>query len=375
MVMKKILRFFGWVLVVLFVLFTFYFIWKQAQPIPVVYQLVKPEKRDLARTTVATGELVSRTQVELRAQITGTINELMVEAGDIVKRGDLIATISVIPDMNQLNLAQSEVEAARISLKEAKREAERAQRLYDKGVIGGEENERLQSSYETAQDRLDAALSQVEVITKGTSGRVVNVNTSEVRASMSGVVLSVPVKKGIAVSGSSAFSQGTTIATIANMNDIIFKGNIDETDVARLYVGMPIELVPGSMQEVKIPARLDYISPEGVMQNGTKMFEIKATVNIPKGVNIRSGYSVNAHIVLDKAANALSVDETCVEIKDDDAFVYRLISPENDREHQKWERIPVTIGVSDGLHIEIKSGIKQGDLLKGNISSNSLQPQ
>ena len=323
--MKKVLKTGGWVLVGLFVIYTFYFLWKQSQPAPVVYELVAPEQRDVVKQTIATGTLEARTQVELKPQITGVVTELRVKPGQTVKAGDLVAVIRVIPDMNQLTQAQSSVESARISLEEVEREAERTQRLFDKGVVSKEENEQAQSNLASARDRVAAAKAQVEVITRGSSARAGSVNTTEVRSSMSGTVLNVPVKVGSSVSGSSSFSEGTTIATVADMKDIIFHGNIDETEVAKLSVGMGVTLIPGSMQDVKIPATLDYISPEGTLVNGAKMFELE----------------------------------------DGKAYVYRLTSPEADLENQKWERIPVELGISDGVYVVVKSGVSTSDRLRG----------
>ena len=363
--MKKVLKTTGWVLVGIFVIYTFYFLWKQSQPAPVVYELVTPEQRDVVQKTVATGTLEARTQVELKPQITGVITDLRVHAGQTIKAGELVAVIRVIPDMNQLTQAQNSVESARIALEEVEREAERTQRLYDKGVVSKEENEQTQNNLASARDRVAAAKAQVEVITRGSSSRAGSVNTTEVRSSMNGIVLNVPVKVGTSVSGSSSFSEGTTIATVANMNDIIFSGNIDETEVAKLHVGMDVTLIPGAMQDVKIPATLDYIAPEGTMQNGARMFELKATAHIPENVAIRSGYSVNANITLSEARQALSVNETCVEFDGGKAFVYRLTSAEEDVENQKWERIPVELGISDGVYVVVKSGINKTDRLRG----------
>jgi len=363
--MKNVLKTTGWVLVAIFVIYTFYFLWKQSQPAPVVYELVTPEQRDVVKKTIATGTLQARNQVELKPQITGVITSLCVQAGQTINAGDLVATIRVIPDMSQLTQAQSSLELARITLDEVTREADRTQRLFDKGVVSQEENEQQQNRLATAKDNLKAAEAQVEVIKRGSSSRAGNVNTTEVRSSMQGVVLNVPVKVGTSVSGSSLFSQGTTIATVADMKDIIFDGNIDETEVAKLHTGMKVTLIPGSMQDVKIPATLDYISPEGTLVNGARMFELKATANIPEGVEIRSGYSVNAIIVLSEVPQALSINETCVEFDAGKSYVYRLTSPKDDVNNQKWERIPVEVGISDGVYIVVKSGIKKDDILRG----------
>lgn len=363
--MKKVLKTCGWVLVGLFVIYTFYFLWKQSQPEPVVYELVMPTQRDIYKKTIATGALEARTQVELKPQITGVVTSLHVQPGQQVKAGDLVAVIKVIPDMSQLTSAQSDIESARISLEEVQRESDRTQRLYQKGVVSREEYEQDQNKLAAAKDRLSAARAQVEVLTKGSSARAGSVNTTEVRSNMTGVVLNVPVKVGTSVSGSSAFSQGTTIATVADMNDIIFRGNIDETEVAKLHTGMDVVLTPGSMQDVKIPAVLDYIAPEGTLQNGAKVFELKATAIVPQGVEIRSGYSVNASITLSKAKQALSIDETCIEFEDEKSYVYRLTSPKDDVEDQEWERIPVELGISDGIHVVVKSGVNKDDLIRG----------
>lgn len=363
--MKKVLKTCGWVLLGLFVIYTFYFLWKQSQPAPVVYEIVTPELRNVVKKAVATGSLEARTQVQLKPQITGVITSLRVSAGQTVKAGDLVAVVRVIPEMSQLTQAQNAVKSELIALEEVEREAARTQQLYEKGVVSKEENEQSQNKLSSARDRVAAAKAQVEVITRGFSARSGNVNTTEVRSSMSGIVLNVPVKVGTSVSGSSSFSEGTTIATVANMNDIIFRGNIDETEVAKLHTGMAMTLVLGAMHEVKIPATLDYISPEGTLQNGAMMFELRATARIPENITIRSGYSVNADITLSEARNALSIDETCITFDGGKPYVYRLTSDANDVEHQQWERIPVELGISDGVYVVVKKGISTTDKLRG----------
>ena len=219
----------------------------------------------------------------------------------------------------------------------------------------------------TAREHLNAARSQVEVITRGRSARSGGVSITDLRSTISGVVLSVPVKEGSSVSGTSAFTEGTTVAKIADMSDIIFRGYIDETEVAQLQPGMETWLNLGSMQEVSIPATLEYIAPEGEMQNGAKMFEVKASASIPDSVSIRSGYSANASIVLGTANNVLACDEKAIAFEDGKPYVYVLVSAPEDTEHQQFERRAVTIGLSDGLAIELKSGVKLGERLRGNI--------
>jgi HlyD family secretion protein len=363
--MKKVLKTTGWVLVGIFVIYTFYFLWKQSQPAPIVYELITPQQRGIVKKTTATGSVEARNQVEVKPLATGVISQLMVQPGKHVNQGDIIATIKIIPDMAQLNQAKSQVESARIASAEQQREFDRIKALYDKGVVSREEYEMKEAQLAEAKESVTAAQTQVEVITKGQSTRSGNVNITSLRSTISGLVLNVPVKVGSSVSGTSAFTEGTTVAKIADMGDIIFRGYIDETEVAKLQQGMEIDLTLGSMQDVKIPATLDYIAPEGELQNGAKMFEMKASAHIPSDINIRSGYSANANIVIAKAEQVLSCDETAIEFADGKTYVYVLTSDPKDEEHQQFERREVSIGISDGLYVELKSGVKAGELIRG----------
>jgi len=363
--MKKAFKIAGWSLVGLFVVYTFYFLWKQSQPVPIVYELVAPQQRDIVKKTTATGSVEARNQVEVKPLATGVISQLMVQPGKHVNQGDIIATIKIIPDMAQLNQAKSQVESANIALAEEQREFDRIKSLYDKGVVSREEFEMKEAKLSSAKESLMAAQTQVEVITKGQSSRSGDVNITSLRSTISGLVLNVPVKVGASVSGTSAFTEGTTVAKIADMGDIIFRGYIDETEVAKLQQGMEIELTLGSMQDVKIPATLDYIAPEGELQNGAKMFELKASAHIPSDINIRSGYSANATIVIAKAENVITCDESAIEFADGKTYVYVLTSDPKDEENQQFERREVSVGISDGLYVELKNGVKEGEMLRG----------
>ena len=364
--MKKILKIIGLCLLALYVGYTLYYLWQQSQPVPIVYELVSPEQRTLVKRTTVAGSMEARRQVAIKPQATGVISSLLVEPGDKVKAGDLIATVKIIPDMAQLNEANNRVASARINLAEAQREFDRTQALFQDGVVSREEYEKMSTRLASARENVTAAESQVQVVTRGQSSRSGGVSVTDLRSTITGVVLSVPVKEGASVSGTSAFNEGSTVAKIADMTDIIFHGYIDETEVAQLRVGTDIELHLGSMEDVTFPARLDYIAPEGVMQNGAKMFELKATAVIPDSVTIRSGYSANASIVLGAVNDVLACDEKAISFEDGQPYVYVLTSSPDDTDHQQFERRAVTIGLSDGLSVELKSGVKKSDLLRGN---------
>lgn len=363
--MKKAIKTVGWCLVAAFVIYTFFFLWKQSQPAPVVYELVKPVKRDIVKKIVATGNLEARNQVELKPQVNGIVTDILVKPGETVKVGDLVAVVKVIPDMAALNQTQGELNSYTLEYEQKKREFDRTEALFEKGVISREEYEQAKTLMDIALEKVNTAKSQIEVITNGASSRSGNVNTTKIVANMSGIVLSVPVKEGTAVSATSMFSEGSTVVKIANMQDVIFKGKIDETEVAKLSTGMNMSLVLGAMQDTEISATLEYISPEAISSNGAKMFEIHASVEIPEGVKILNGYSVNANIELENADQALSIDESAVEIEDGKTYVYKLTSPVEDVEAQVFERIAVEAGISDGIHIEIKEGITENMMLRG----------
>ena len=363
--MKKAIKTVGWCLLALFVIYTFFFLWKQSQPAPVVYELVKPVKRDIVKKIVETGDLEARNQVELKPQVNGIVTDILVKPGEAVKVGDVVAVVKVIPDMSALNQTQGELNASTLDFEQKQREFDRTEALYKKGVVSREEYEQSKTLLDIAREKVNTAKSQIEVITKGASSRSGSVNTTKIVSTMDGIVLAVPVKEGTAVSATSMFSEGSTVVKIANMQDVIFKGKIDETEVAKLSVGMNMTLVLGAMQNEKISATLEYVSPEAVSSNGAKMFEIHASVHIPAGLNILNGYSVNANIELEKASQALSIDETAVEIDNGKTYVYKLTSPVEDTEDQTFERIAIEAGISDCIHIEVKDGITENMMLRG----------
>ncbi|MBQ6751060.1 MAG: efflux RND transporter periplasmic adaptor subunit [Bacteroidaceae bacterium] len=364
--MKKTLKVIGLGLLALYVGYTLFYLWQQSQPVTTTYELVSPERRTLVKRTTVAGNMEARRQVDIKPQATGVISRLLVEPGDKVRAGEVIATVKIIPDMMLLDEAQSRVKSARISLGEVESEYERTRALYEEGVVSREVYEKITTRLASARENVAAAESQVQVITRGQSSRSGGISVTDLRSSITGVVLSVPVKEGASVSGTSVFTEGTTVAKIADMSDIIFRGFIDETEVAQLHIGMDMELHLGSMQEMPIPAKLDYIAPEGDMQNGAKMFELRATAIIPDNVSIRSGYSANAKIKLGTVHNVLSCDEKAIVFENGKPYVYVLTSSPNDDAHQQFERRAVTIGLSDGLSIELKSGVKEGELLRGN---------
>ncbi|MCR5819471.1 MAG: efflux RND transporter periplasmic adaptor subunit [Bacteroidaceae bacterium] len=365
--MKKIIRPILILLVVLLFIGTFVFLWWQSRPTPVTFETVIPIRCDIQKTTVITGKIEPRDEVNVKPQMSGIIAELLKEAGDRVEKGEVIARLKVIPDMNQLSSAEARVRLANINANQARTDYERQQRLYDKGLISANEFEKSKQAFDQSREEVLAAQDQLEVIRDGVSSSNASSSNTLVRSTISGRILNIPVKVGNSVILSNTFNDGTTIASVADMSDLIFRGNIDETEVGRLSVGMPMQITIGALQNMRFEARLEYISPKATEASGVNQFEIKAAVKIPASEDgttpeIRSGYSATANIVLAEAKQVLSIPEGAITFSGDTAFV-QVIHEEDG--NQTYERRAVVTGLSDGINIEIKSGLKAGEKLRG----------
>lgn len=360
--MKKYLKVIIAALVVLVFIGTFVFLYQKSKPQPVVYDEFTPKVADISKTTVITGSIEPRDEVEVKPQISGIITEIYKEAGEMVKSGEVIAKVKVIPDMGQLSSAESRVRLAEINLKQAKVNFDREKQLYDKQLVSAEEYDNVRQALDQAREEKTAAIDALEVVRDGVSSSNASASSTLIRSTISGLILDVPVKVGNSVILSNTFNDGTTIATVADMSDLIFKGNIDETEVGQLVTGMPMRITIGALQNLKFEARLEYISPKATDNNGANQFEIKAAVTVPQGNAIRSGYSANAEIELASAKGVLTVPESAIEFSGNDTYVYVIKGSGDDK---TYERRKVTTGLSDGINIEIKSGLKKSEKVRG----------
>ncbi len=360
--MKKYFKFIVAAVIALIFIGTFVFLYVKSLPQPVAYNEFTPKKTDIRKTTVVTGKIEPRNEVAIKPQISGIISELLKEAGNTVKEGEVIAKVKVIPDMGQLSSAQSRLRLANINVKQARTDYQREKVLYDKGLVSADEYDKIAQAYRQAEEELAAAEDNLQVVRDGVSKSNASASSTLVRSTITGVILDIPVKVGNSVILSNTFNDGTTIASVADMNDLIFRGNIDETEVGRLVTGMPMKLSVGALQDTKFDASLEYISPKAVDNNGANQFEIKAAVKVTGGKNIRSGYSANAEIVLAQARNVLTIPESAIEFEGEDTYVY-IVKGEGDE--KTYERRKVTTGLSDGINIEIKKGLTLKDRVRG----------
>jgi len=361
--MKKVGKIILFVILGLIILATFWFLWEKSRPEVTVYEIVSPQKGNIENKTIATGKIEPRDEILIKPQISGIVSEVLKEAGQMVKMGDVIATVKVIPEMGQLNAAESRVRVAEISLEQVEREFARQSQLFDKNLIAKEEFEQSKLTYNKAVEEKSNANDALDIVRDGVTKRYANLSNTRIRSTITGMILDVPIKVGNSVIQANTFNDGTTIASVANMNDLIFRGNIDETEVGKVRVKMPMILTIGAIQGKTFDASLEYISPKGTEQNGAVLFEIKAAVNVADSVYIRAGYSANAEIVLAKADSVIVIPESSVEFSNDSAFV-RVLTTERPR--QAFDRKHVEIGLSDGINIEVKKGLALNDRIRGN---------
>ena len=317
-------------------------------------------KVNIVRKSVATGTVIPLEEVEIKPQVSGIIDEIFVKEGQKVKVGDLIAKVRVVPNVQALNSARGRVKTARLRRDNAKVSFDRTKKLYEKGVIARTEYEASELTFNTANQDYNDALNNQQIIKKGStlgSGTTANTN---IRSTIKGTILEIPVRRGKQVIESNTFNAGTTIATIADMNKMIFEGKVDEAEVGKLVKGTPIDISLGAVQDKKFPAILTFIAPKGKEVNGAVQFKIKADVTLDDKFFIRAGYSANANIVLEKKDSVLSIREALLRFdkKTDEPYVDVMIGD------QEFERKDVKLGISDGVNVEILEGITKEDQIK-----------
>lgn len=351
-----------------------WYIWSKDQADPVIYQTETPSMQTIVRKTVATGSIVPKEEVLIKPNISGIIDEIFVEAGDVIKAGDLIAKVKVVPNVsslssakNNINSARTQVETARLALESQRNIYDRQKGLFEKGVISANEFDNAQLSFNQAQQRfnqekvnLGGAQQTFDIVKTGTSrGLGASANT-EIRATVAGMVLDVPVRTGNQVIESNNFNDGTTIATLADVDKMIFEGKVDESEVGKITENLPLEITVGAIENKKFDAVLDYIAPKGVSENGAIQFEIKGSLAKQDTTFIRAGLSANASIILAKAENVLAIKEALVQYdpKTQKPFVEVAIGD------QQFERRDITLGVSDGIQVEVLSGVSENDNIK-----------
>lgn len=355
--MKKILWFLVLALIAFVFIGTAVFLFNKSRATPVVYTTESPFVTTIIKKTVAIGKVIPRKEINVTSQVSGIVEQTYVVAGQTVKKGDLLARITLAPNMVMLNNAESQLESARINLQNSEEEFARQKRLYADKLISASEFNRFQLSYNLQREAMQSAENNLLLIREGATKKS-DLVSNMIRATIDGMVLDVPNKEGAFIVESSTFGAGTTVATLADMTDMIFEGMVDEAEVGKIREGMELVLDVGALEGEPFTAQLEYISPKGVQDQGTIKFQIRAAVTLSEQLFLRANYSANADIVLDKRENVLAINEGNLLIEEGGHFVEIEVAP------QQFEKRKVETGLSDGINIEIVSGLTENQKIK-----------
>jgi len=349
------------ILIIIAILFVVALVWfgKKNKKSIIEYETETPFKTTIIKKTVATGKVTPLEEIEIKPQITGIIDKIMLLEGSKVKKGDLIATVRVVPNEQSLISARGRVDNIKLNVENSEIAYKRNKNLFDKGVISKQEFERFELTYNQAKQDLQNAQNDYLIIKKGSAGSGGAANTN-IMAQMSGTILEIPVKEGDQVIQSNNFNAGTTIASIADMSKMIFEGKVDESEVGKLVSGSDIEVSIGAIEGVKFPAKLNFIAPKGTEEGGAVQFKIKADVSLSDDYFIRAGYSANADIVLEKRDSVLSVKEAVLRFdkKTEEPYV------EVKQADGTFKNVTLKLGTSDGVNVEILEGVSIDDQIK-----------
>ncbi len=356
--MKKFLSIVVVVFLVALFVGTLFFLYERSQAKEMVFSTNHPFMTDIVKKAVATGSVVPRKEVDIKPRISGIIEDLYVEPGQKVKKGDLIARVTIVPNMLNLSSAESRVAQAKITLDKARQDLVRNQKLFHDGLIAKADFQNYQVAQEKAKEELNAARDNLAVIREGARVQSAASANTLIRATISGMVLTVPVEVGNSVIEANNFNDGTTIASIADMDDMVFEGNVDESEVGQLKEGMALELTVGALEDQRFDAKLEYIAPKGVAVNGAIQFQIRAALVHRPDVMLRANYSANADIVLARRDHVLAVKESWLEFDGDKPYVEVETAP------QTFVRRDVKTGLSDGINIAVLSGLTAKDEVK-----------
>ncbi len=346
------------VLLVLAFVATLVFLYFKSRKEAPVFETEKPTVTTIVRKAVATGSIVPRREIQIKPRVSGIVKKLLVEPGQAVTEGTLIAEIRIVPNMAALTEAESAVDRSRIALKHAQVELRRAEGLSREGLLARKQLAEYRLDRDLRKAELGAASRKLRVVREGATRRSDDQANTNVRSTVTGMVLEVPVEEGGSVIETNNFNEGTTIAVVADMKDMIFLGRVDEADVDKVRVGMDANIKIGAIDDKRFSAKLEYIAPKGKEIEGAIQFEIKAAVKPEEGLVIRAGYSANAEIVLARKTDVLAIRESLLQFEKEKAYIEIEVTP------GKYERRDLELGISDGINIEVKSGIDAETVIK-----------
>lgn len=358
MMIRKILKTGSLVLLFGVFIWTIFFLYNKSKQPPVVYKTLSPFDTTIVKKTVATGSVIPRKEVNIKAQVSGIVEKFYVVAGQQIKEGDIIAKIKIIPNMVNLANAESRTRQAKINFDNAAIDFDRIEGLYKSNTIAKVEFQQYELKQKSAKEELNAAEDNEQLIKAGVTKSAGKATNTLIRSTITGMVLDLPIKEGSSVIESNTFNEGTTIASVANMGEMIFEGKVDESEVGKIKPQMDLVLTIGAIDKERFNAKLEYIAPKGVTENGAIQFMIRAELTSTDGTFLRAGYSANADIILAKKDNAFAVPESVLKFEKDKTYVEVETTPNT------FEKRYIKTGLSDGINIEVVEGLKKENKIK-----------
>lgn len=356
--MKKILRVLLFVIILGGFVWTIYYLYNKSKDKPQIFEIETAFISNIERKTVATGKVVPRIEIEIKPQVSGIVQRIYVEEGTMINEGDLIARVQIIPNMINLNEAEYRLKTAKNNYNDADKNFKRQKTMYEQGVIPEAEFQKYELELANSREQLQASKNNLQLIKEGVTSNSEEATNTLIRSTITGMILDIPIEEGNSVIETNTFSEGTTIALIADMGEMVFEGNVDETEVGKIEPGMILSITIGAIEDAKFDALLEFIAPKGVEENGAIQFEIKAALTLDENYFIRSGYSANADIVLEHRDSVMVIPESLIKFEDDSTFVEIQLSD------QVFEKRFVTTGLSDGINIEILDGLNLDEKIK-----------
>jgi len=346
--------------------YTLYFLYTKDIEPDEIFVTTTPMTMDIIKQTVATGSVIPRKEVEIKPQMSGIIQVLYVAPGDEVKKDDVIAKLTVIPDMISLNNAEDRLRRAQIQYENDELEYKRYKTVFENKVIAEIQFQTYELALKNASQELEAAADNLNIVREGISKKTGELTNTLIRSTIDGMILDVPVEVGNSVIESNNFNDGTTIAFVADLNDMVFEGHVDESEVGKIHPDMDIILKIGAIDDEMFNAKLEFISPKGIEIDGAIQFQIRAALELNDDVLIRAGYSANAYIILDKRDMVLAINERLLQYQDNKVFV------EIEQSIQNFKRVNIELGLSDGINVEVLNGLKLNDRIK---DPNKIKPK
>jgi HlyD family secretion protein len=348
--------------------YTLVYLYGKSKPIVIQYNTEKPIITNIIKKTVATGTIVPRKEVLIKSNVSGIVEKVFVQAGTHINKGDVIAQVKIVPDVINVNEAESRIERAKIAFENAKQELERNVKLFGQEAIAKTELIASELNFKNTKQELETAENNLQIIKDGVSKKTGAVTNTIIRSTISGLILDIPIKEGNSVIQSNNFNEGTTIASIADMGQLIFEGKVDESEVGKIKTGMNLILTVGAIENTTFKAKLEYIAPKGIVENGTIQFQIKAAIELDKNFFLRANYSANADIVLERKDSVLAIPESVLQFDEQEKPFVELRQKNN-----SFKKIYLKTGLSDGINIQILEGVKRGDVIKG--SEKTIQKE